>query len=436
MKTFDGSPAPASAVQIRRAMATGKTTAQDAVEACLARIGAREEGVRAWRHVDAKGARSAAPTIDSWRDTRPLAGVPIAVKDIIDTHDMPTRYGSPIYADHRPSADAACVALLREAGAIVLGKTETTEFATSHPGPTRHPLNSAHTPGGSSSGSAAAVADGMVPLALGTQTMGSVIRPAAYCGVVGFKPSFGLVNRAGVKPQSESMDTIGWMGRSVEDVALTAGVLLGTEYAAIESRPLRVAFLDGPEDAAVEPAALAAMARFGKALSAQGCEVSRLVPPVFMAAALGAHLTIVLYDMARAFAFEWLVHRAQLSETLGQMIEQGRSISFEAYRAAQLTAAQARVAFAALFETCDLIVTPSALGEAPRGLASTGDTIMNRLWSLLHGPVATLPVGLGPAGLPLGAQIIGRPLRDGEFLAALRQLETAAAADARAATRL
>jgi len=220
-------PLTLSARDAAREIAAGRLSAEALVAACLERIAAREPVVGAWHHLDRAAALAAARCCDTSAPSGPLHGIPIAVKDLIDTVDMPTGYGSAIYEGHRPAADAACVALARAAGAIVLGKTVTTEFACFTAGKTANPHNAAHTPGGSSSGSAAAVGDGMVPLALGTQTAGSVIRPAAYCGVVGFKPSFGVIPRAGVKPLADSLDTIGTMARNVADAAFFAGILGG-----------------------------------------------------------------------------------------------------------------------------------------------------------------------------------------------------------------
>ncbi|MGZ5127371.1 MAG: amidase, partial [Burkholderiales bacterium] len=222
-----------SATEAAALLAKGKLTAVKLAEDCLARVAAREEAVQAWVHLDPQQVLADARARDAEKPRSLLHGIPVAIKDIIDTGDMPTEYGSPIYAEHRPRADAACVTLLRNAGAVIMGKTVTAEFAMQHPGKTRNPHNPAHTPGGSSSGSAAAVADCMVPIALGTQTGGSVVRPAAFCGVVGFKPTFDVINATGVKPNSKSFDTVGLMARTVADVALTFGVLTGRAEAAL-----------------------------------------------------------------------------------------------------------------------------------------------------------------------------------------------------------
>jgi len=401
-------------------------TAEAAVRACLDRIAARDEAVRAWEFVDAGGALACARERDRATQRGALHGLPVAIKDIMDTADMPTSYGSPIYAGHRPAADAACVAILRAAGAIVLGKTVTTEFATTFPGKTRHPEDPARTPGGSSSGSAAAVADGMVPVALGTQTMGSVIRPAAYCGVVGFKPSYGLINRAGIKPQAESVDTVGVIARSVDDAALVAAILAGAPPAAFATRierPPHVTVYRGPDWTAVEPAAEAALDAAASALRAAGATVNEARRQQLLVDALAAHLTIVAYELARGLTFEWTHHRDRLSAALVGLITLGLETPFTAYVTAQETAATARAWIARSFAETDCWLTVSAPGEAPVGLHSTGDPVLNRLWSLLGLPVVTVPAGRGPAGMPLGVQIIGPRRRDAALLGTARWIE-------------
>jgi Asp-tRNA(Asn)/Glu-tRNA(Gln) amidotransferase A subunit family amidase len=408
------------------ASAARETTAEARVRACLDRIAAREPQVQAWEFVDEAGALAAARELDRARERGPLHGLPVAIKDIMDTADMPASYGSPIYAGHRPAADAACVAILRAAGAVVLGKTVTTEFATIFPGKTRHPFDPARTPGGSSSGSAAAVADGMAAVGLGTQTMGSVIRPAAYCGVVGFKPSFGLINRAGIKPQAESIDTVGVIARSVDEAALVAAVLAGAPpaaFAANVARPPRVLVYRGPDWSPVEPAADAALEAAARALRAAGATVTEAPPQRLLADALAAHLSIVAYELARAMAFEWAHHRDRLSPVLTEMITLGLGTPFADYLTANATADAARAWIARSFAETDCWLTVSAPGEAPLGLQSTGDPVMNRLWSLLHVPVVTVRAGRGPAGMPLGVQIIGAFRRDAELLAAARWIE-------------
>jgi Asp-tRNA(Asn)/Glu-tRNA(Gln) amidotransferase A subunit family amidase len=401
-------------------------SAEATVSACLARIAEREAEIGAWAHLDPERALAEARERDRAALRGPLHGLPVGIKDIMDTGDMPTEYGSPIYRDHRPAADAACVAVLRRAGAVVLGKTVTTEFAAFHPGKTRNPRNPAHTPGGSSSGSAAAVADGMVPVALGTQTMGSVIRPASFCGIVGYKPSFGLINRTGVKSQAEGVDTIGVFARSVDDAAQVAAVLIGAtpeDFATTVARAPRIALYRGPEWGKAEPAAAAAFEDAAKRLAAAGASVAAIEPPAILRDAFAAHVPLVMYELARAFAPEWIAHRERLSAMLAQMIEDGWALSFSDYAAALAAMEAGRRWIAGRFAEADLILTLSAPGEAPKGLESTGDSSFNRLWSGLHVPALTLPCGVGPNGLPLGVQLVGAFRGDAQFLAASRWVE-------------
>lgn len=400
--------------------------AETTVRASLERIAAREDEVRAWAYLDPEGALARAQALDAASARGPLHGLPVGIKDIMDTADMPTAYGSPIYADHRPPADAACVALLRAAGAIVVGKTVTTEFATTHPGKTRNPHAPSRTPGGSSSGSAAAVAAGMVPVALGTQTMGSVIRPAAYCGVVGFKPSFGLINRAGIKAQAESIDGVGVFGTTVGGVAPVAAVLAGARPDAFDralDRPPRIVLYRGPDWSRVESAADEALGAAANRLGRAGARVREIGDVEILRAALDAHLKIVVYELARAYAYEWNAHRGELSSTFAGLVEAGIACTFEDYLSAHAIAAAARAWIGETFGEADVWLTASAPGEAPEGLESTGDPVLNRLWSLLHLPLMTLPAGRGPNGLPLGVQLIGPYHRDAAFVAAARWIE-------------
>jgi Asp-tRNA(Asn)/Glu-tRNA(Gln) amidotransferase A subunit family amidase len=403
-----------------------KTTVEAAVSACLERIAAREAEVEAWAYLDPDRAIAAARARDREASRGPLHGLPVGIKDIMDTGDIPTEHGSPIYRGHRPAADAACVAVLRKAGAVVLGKTVTTEFAAFHPGKTRNPHNLVHTPGGSSSGSAAAVADGMVPVALGTQTMGSVIRPASFCGIVGYKPSFGLINRTGIKSQAEAVDTIGVFARSMDDAALVAAVLMGATpeaFATTIASPPRIALYRGPDWSKAEPAAAEAFEAAAKLLASAGAAIAEIDPPAVLRDAFAAHVTIVMYELARAFAPEWIAHRALLSAMLVGMIEEGWALSFAEYTEALAAMEAGRRWIAGRFADIDLILTLSAPGEAPKGLASTGDATFNRLWSGLHLPAVTLPYGTGPNGLPLGIQLVGPFRGDAKFIAAARWVE-------------
>ena len=382
-------------------------TSEKLVEACLQRIAARDGELAAWVHVNADASLAQARALDKQPALGPLHGVPVGIKDIIDTADMPTEHGSPIYRGNRPRADAAVVAQLRKAGCVILGKTATAEFANLHPPATRNPHNPAHTPGGSSSGSAAAVADRMVPLALGTQTGGSMIRPAAFCGVVGLKPSFGSINRTGVKPVSDSLDTLGIFSNTVEDAALALNLLSGRrlpDFSAKASPRIGFARTSRWEDAssATHDALEAAAGR----LAAAGAQVKEATLPAAAEALFDAQGLIMDFEAARALAWEQANHRDAISATLRNRLERGAAVSREQYDGARQTARDARRQFADLMRGFDLLLTPSAKGEAPKGLASTGDSLFNRIWTLLGVPCITLPCGGGPHGLPLGIQLV------------------------------
>ncbi|MFI4986732.1 MAG: amidase [Alphaproteobacteria bacterium] len=412
------------AAEAARRIASGELTAEALVEASLARIAAREATVGAWQFVAAEAARSAARACDRVKPRGPLHGVPVGIKDIFDTKDMPTEYGSPIYAGNRPAADAASVARLRRAGAVILGKTVTTEFAFFTPAKTRNPHNPAHTPGGSSSGSAAAVGDFMVPVALGSQTAGSVLRPAAYCGVVGFKPSHGAIDIAGVKPFAPSLDTVGIFSRAVEDSELVRRVLSGEDPALpdlVSERLKRVGLCRTEYWDKAEPATAAAIARVADVLRANGVEVVECELPRPCRGLNEVQQLILAFEAALSYGAELRDHAAQLSAKLREMLESGRATTESQYEAALHHAAEARAAFDGVFSGVDAILTPSAPGEAPTGLP-TGDPVFNRQWTLLHVPCLTLPVAEGPHGLPTGVQLVGRFKRDEVLLAQARWL--------------
>ncbi len=359
-----------------------------------------------------------------------LHGIPIAVKDLIDTVDMPTGYGSAIYEGHRPAADAACVALARAAGAIILGKTVTTEFACFTAGKTANPRNPAHTPGGSSSGSAAAVADGMVPLALGTQTAGSVIRPASFCGIVGFKPSFGVIPRAGVKPLADSLDTIGTMARNVADAAFFAGILGGRRvlrHVAMPETPPRFGFYRTPMWEEAEPSSAAALDHARAALERAGAWVAEIAVPPEHQGLTDAQDMIMGFELVRGLAYERLQHSAELSPRLGQQLDVGMSVDADAYDAARAQTAAARARLDGFFGPCDAMLAPAAPGEAPAGLGYTGNPVFNRMWTLLGVPCVTLPAIRGGSGLPTGIQLVGRPGHDAPLMATALFVERALA---------
>jgi len=416
-----------SAAQAARAIRAGRLTAEALVAACLERIAARDGEVAAWAHVAAQGALAQARALDRQPARGPLHGVPVGIKDIFDTADMPTEFNSPIYRGNRPRADAAAVALLRQAGCVVLGKTATAEFANRHPPATRNPRNPAHTPGGSSSGSAAAVADHMVPLALGTQTAGSVIRPAAFCGVVGLKPSFGSINRAGVKPVSETLDTIGTFSNTVEDAALALHVLSDRalpDFAA-KVRPPRVGLARTGRWTDAEPAAQAALEKAAARLAATGAGLKDATMPPAVEALFDAQGTVMNFEAARALAWERAHHRAEISAALLERLDNGWSITRAQYDAALRTAQDAGAQYADLMRQFDLLLTLPARGEAPKGLTSTGDALFNKIWTLLGAPAVTLPFGAGPQGLPLGVQLVAAREQDTALLALAHWAESA-----------
>ena len=424
-------PACPTARSMVRAMAAHEATAEALVRACLSRIAERDLALGAWMVVDADGALEQARAWDKARtlgDKVPaLAGVPIGVKDNIETADLPTGYGSEIYAGHRPVADAASVAQARNAGAIVLGKTVSTEFAYYSPGKTVNPHNAEHTPGGSSQGSAAAVAAGMVPLAFGTQTAGSIIRPAAYCGVVGYKPSWGLIPRAGVKLLSDWLDTVGVFARDVEDAAffvagLTARPGLKSEGA---PGPYTIAVLREPYPGEAEPEAVATLDRAAEALRKAGHTIVDLPTPKALQPIPRLQRLVMAYDMDKSLGHERRHFENSLSPILKAYLDEGRGTAARAYDAAIATTRETMRDIEAVFGAADVILSPSAAGEAPKGLHATGDPAFNRIWTQLQLPCLTLPAGSGPNGLPVGVQLAARSGQDALLLAVALATETA-----------
>jgi Asp-tRNA(Asn)/Glu-tRNA(Gln) amidotransferase A subunit family amidase len=404
-------------------LAAGTLTAEALAQACLEQAQAGAE-ITAWAWLDSERALAQARAVDRAGRKGLLAGVPVGIKDVIDTVDMPTEHGSPIYRGSRPFADAACVALIRAARGVILGKTVTTEFANRHPGPTVHPHNAAHTPGGSSSGSAAAVADFQVPLALGTQTGGSTIRPAAFCGVVGYKPSFGEFSRVGIKMQCHNLDTLGIICRSLEDVALLRGVLLAQEPHRVDRHagPPRVGFCRTPAWEHADGDTHALLERTASVLSAAGARVREVT--LKPADILDHHRRIFEFEAARNYAYEYEVHGEKLSEALRDgLLAPGRALPLAAYIEAIETAEAFRRYLDDVFADFDVLLAPSAVGEAPEGLGSTGDARFNAIWTLAWTPCLTLPAGNGRKGLPLGIQLIGARFRDEALLDAAAWVE-------------
>jgi len=389
-------------------------TAEQLVRACLERIQAREGDVQAWEYLAADSALEQARQLDRRPVQGLLHGLPIAVKDLFDTADMPTTYGSPIYASHKPITDAAAVALCRAQGALMLGKTVTTEFATFKPGKTRNPHGITHTPGGSSSGSAAAVADCMVPLAFASQTAASVIRPAAFCGVVGYKPSFGLVNRTGVKALSDTLDTIGFIARSVDDVALFAAATTGDRgllQLDVSYTP-RIALCHTHEWPHADEDTHKAFEHAARVLALAGMPIRELQLPLLFSQLMQAQKEIMAFDVVRSLAHERLRQPHLLSDQLNQVINTGLEISVERHYANLQLAQSARGMVSNAFGAFEVLLAPSAIGEAPDTLTQTGDPVFSRVWTLLGLPCVHLPFFKGRTGMPVGLQVVGRPGED------------------------
>src|SRR5689334_15576710 len=408
------------AAEIVAKIAAGETTSEAVVRDCIERIAAREPAVKAWVNFNPELALAQAHALDREPRRGALHGVPIGVKDVIDTFDMPTEMGSPIYRGNRPMADAACVALLRRAGAVILGKTATCELAGMAPAATTNPHNAAHTPGGSSSGSAAAVADFMVPAALGTQTGGSVLRPSSFCGVFGYKPTYNTFNKAGLKPAAESIDTIGWIARSIEDVALLTAVLRMDKPQPLRSLSAapRIGICRTELWEAAQPETKTAVEHAAAALSKAGAVVRDIVLPAeFGGLPALARGTINHFERAACTAFEWDNHRAALSPQMRRYIENGLKTSRAEYVAAWRRVEQCRALLPRVFDGLDALLTPCVPGDAPEGRASTGDPSMQAMWTALHTPTMTLPTHRGPNNLPVGIQLVAQRYEDDRLFA-------------------
>jgi Asp-tRNA(Asn)/Glu-tRNA(Gln) amidotransferase A subunit family amidase len=414
-----------TASEIVAAIGAGRTTCEAVVRACLDRIAAREGDVRAWAYLDPDQAIAAARAFDRSGRQGPLAGVPFGVKDIIDTVDMPTEWGTPIHRGRRTDRDAACVALTRKAGGVLLGKTVTTEFANLHPGPTRNPHDLTRTPGGSSSGSAAAVADHMVPIALGTQTTGSTIRPASFCGVFGYRPTYGEHRLHGVMEASGSLDTLGILARSLADIALYRDVLLGVppQPIAEPERQPRVGLCRTHNWDLVEPSTQRLIEDAAQRLARAGAPVADVELPGDFARLNEAHRWISSFEFARTFTWEIEHHWDEISETLrnGRLAD-GLSCSFERYSEMQALAERCRQRMEGVWDDYDVLLTPSAFGEAPAGPPAFAGAALYMMWTVLHLPTVTLPLFAGPNGMPVGAQVLARRHDDRRLFACARWL--------------
>ncbi|MBM9596015.1 amidase [Roseitranquillus sediminis] len=431
-----------TALELRDRLARGSLSAVDLAQACLEQIAAREPEVQAWAWLESEHVLDQARTLDRYRQTGrplgPLHGLPVALKDIIDTRRIPTENGTSIDAGRVPAKDATVVDRLRAAGAVIAGKTVTTELAFLHPGKTRNPANGGHTPGGSSSGSAAAVAAGMVPLAVGTQTGGSVIRPAAYCGVVGFKPTFGSIPRTGILSQSPSLDTVGVFARTVEDAALLSDALFGydagdrstnamppprlltTARSEAHVRPT-FAFVRPPgwEEASEE--VVLAMRELSDALGEYCFEA---VLPKAFEEAVAVRERINFAEMAKCYHHYERRGGDQLSEVLRAAMQTGSNMPARDYIAALDWPEILNAGLAEIFQRCDAILTPATPSPAPAGLGSTGSSIFNGLWTLCGTPAVTLPLLESEAGLPMGVQLVGPQGEDARLLRTARWLAT------------
>ena len=423
-----------SATDAARGIRDGAFSAEELVQACLNRVREADGQVQAWTYLDEdyalKQARARDADRSEGRPLGPLHGVPIGIKDIFDTCDMPTEDGTVLHAGRTPAHDAAAVARLRAAGAVIIGKTVTTECAYYSPGKTRNPHNAEHTPGGSSSGSAAAVAAGMVPLAVGSQTNGSVIRPAAFCGVYGFKPTHGLIPRTGVLKLSRTLDHVGVFARTLDDVALIAESLMGWDEGDPDTQPRAVipfrdiaareppleplfAFVKPPVWNRATDETKEAFAELGEQLSDRVVELE--LPPL-TAEALEWHRTIMEAEMAANLDREYEQGADRLSEPLQALLSRGRAIPVLDYLRAIARIPLLNAGFDEIFERCSALITPSAPGTAPKGLASTGDPAFCTLWTLCGMPALNLPLMRGAGGLPLGVQLVGRRGDDARLL--------------------
>ena len=411
-----------SAREVQSAVARRDVSCERVARACIERILAHEARVAAWVHFEPDGVLQEARRLDRADERGALHGVPVGVKDVIDTADMPTEMGSPIYSGYRPAADAACVALLRAAGALILGKTATCEFAGAAAARTTNPHDPLRTPGGSSSGSAAAVADYMVPLALGTQTGGSILRPASFCGIVGYKPTFGLISCAGVKPAAETLDTIGFMARTVEDVELAARVLTHSAESAWlpQDARLRIGLCRTYAWETAEDATKQALVGAATGLDSHGHHIEDVELPAGFGDLVGTREVINDYERARALAHEWRTKPESISGGLAQSIRRGLAMAADHYLSALRHVEACRRALQHLLEGLDVLLAPSVPGEAPVGLEYTGDHRFQSIWTQLRTPAVTLPTHSGPHGLPVGIQLVGRPQADRQLLAIAR----------------
>jgi Asp-tRNA(Asn)/Glu-tRNA(Gln) amidotransferase A subunit family amidase len=411
-----------TASAIVRAIGAGECSCEDVVRACLDRIAEREPLVRAWEFIDPDLALARARALDRGARRGPLFGVPFGAKDIIDTADMPTAYGTPIHAGHRPAKDAACIALSRKAGALLLGKTVTTEFANIEPGKTRNPHDMRRTPGGSSSGSAAAVADCMVPIALGTQTTGSVTRPSSYCGVFGYRPTYGDLRMAGVMEAAGSFDTLGISARSIEDVALYRDVLAGVEPQPVPGAvaPPRIGFCRPYYWSRLATSTHALLEDAATRLARAGAQVEEMTLPEEFAALEQAHKLVSGYEMARNLTWELEHHADRISDRLRYgRLKDGLACSVETYAEMRRLCERLRERLQAVMAPYDVLIAPAG-EEAPIGMDPVPHPWMYMAWTIGYVPTLTLPLFKGPGGMPVGMQVLAERYGDRKLFAVAR----------------
>lgn len=416
-----------SAFELAKQLQRRELSALSVTDAYLERIAEREPLVQAFAFIDPDLVRSQARTLDSGPIRGLLHGLGVGIKDVFDTRDMPTQGGSEAFRGYQPATDAAVVALLRGAGAVMFGKTVTAELATFPPNATRNPLNPAHTPGGSSSGSAAAVADFMVPFATATQTLGSTVRPAGFCGVRGYKPTYNLLPRRGVWPNADSVDTVGLMARDVRDLGMLASVAAHYPALAFDDESITSSPIIGMcqtwewdrADAAIQAAFDHCRTRFERA----GARIREVQLPEEFKGLLQAHRDVAMYEMGRGFADIVANQADHIRKPLLERTLAGLDVDPSRYLAAQALGRRCRERLADVMGQCDVLFAPAATGEAPWGLQSTGDTSMNQIWTFLHGPSISVTGGLGATGLPLAMQVAGRIGDDARTLRAARWIE-------------
>ncbi len=408
-----------SACDTRQQIRAGQLSARQAVHDCIARVQQHEPAVRAWQSFD--------PAVALAQAERPagglLQGVAIGLKDLIDTRDWPTGYGSPIYEGHRPDRDGWVVRAVQAQGGVPMGKLVTTEFGYFQPGPTANPWDTARTPGGSSSGSAAAVAAGMVPLAFGTQTAGSLIRPASYCGVWALKATHDRYPLDGIKGLSPSLDTLGWMARSADDLELLRAALDQEDFAPLPAvdRP-RLLFSPTHLAPMLDAGGAATWAEGLQRLGQAGIPLEDAALPPLLSTLFEAQKTIMAWEACRSLATELATHRDRMGAALVQLLDHGRTVTQAAYDDAQALARQGRSWLATRLQGVDALLVPAAPGEAPLGLAATGDPAFSRVWNLLGNPCVNVPGLFGPHRMPIGLQLVGHPQRERELLAVAKRV--------------